>query len=51
MPFNEILPLEQIEKRYLAWAMESFHGDRKTLAEQLGMSERTLYRKLREATA
>jgi DNA-binding NtrC family response regulator len=27
--------------------MENFQGDRKALAEQLGISERTLYRKLR----
>ena len=46
--FNEIFPLENLEKRYLAWAAKNFHGDRKTLAERLGMSERTLYRKLRK---
>jgi transcriptional regulator with PAS, ATPase and Fis domain len=46
-PFEEIAPLECLEKRYLAWAMENFSGDRKALAEQLGISERTLYRKLR----
>jgi len=46
--FAEILPLENLEKRYLAWADKSFPGDRKTLAEKLGLSERTLYRKLRE---
>jgi two-component system, NtrC family, response regulator HydG len=46
-PFEEIAPLESLEKRYLAWATEHFQGDRKTLAERLGISERTLYRKLR----
>jgi transcriptional regulator with PAS, ATPase and Fis domain len=46
-PFAEIAPLDSLEKRYLAWAMENFQGDRKALAEQLGISERTLYRKLR----
>jgi two-component system, NtrC family, response regulator HydG len=46
-PFAEIAPLENLEKRYLAWATESFQGDRKALAEQLGISERTLYRKLK----
>jgi DNA-binding NtrC family response regulator len=46
-PFAEIAPLESLEKRYLAWATENFQGDRKALAEQLGISERTLYRKLR----
>jgi transcriptional regulator with PAS, ATPase and Fis domain len=46
-PFAEIAPLENLEKRYLSWATENFQGDRKALAEQLGISERTLYRKLR----
>ncbi|ADE11040.1 sigma-54 interaction domain-containing protein [Sideroxydans lithotrophicus] len=45
--FDEIAPLENLEMRYLAWATEHFQGDRKTLAERLGISERTLYRKLR----
>ncbi len=46
-PFVEIAPLQNLEKNYLAWASQHFQGDRKTLAEQLGISERTLYRKLR----
>ncbi len=49
LPFNELLPLEQMERRYLAWAANNFHGDRKALAEKLGTSERTLYRKLKDA--
>ena len=48
-PFEEITPLENLEKRYLEWATGHFRGDRKTLAKQLGISERTLYRKLRNA--
>ena len=47
--FEEIAPLENLEIRYLAWATEHFQGDRKTLAEKLGISERTLYRKLQNA--
>jgi transcriptional regulator with PAS, ATPase and Fis domain len=47
--FEEIAPLENLEQRYLAWAAGSFSGDRKALAERLGISERTLYRKLRNA--
>lgn len=46
-PFEEIAPLENLEKRYLEWAAAHFQGDRKALAERLGISERTLYRKLR----
>jgi transcriptional regulator with PAS, ATPase and Fis domain len=45
-PIEEIAPLANLEKRYLAWAAENFQGDRKSLAERLGISERTLYRKL-----
>jgi transcriptional regulator with PAS, ATPase and Fis domain len=48
-PLTEIAPLENLEKRYLAWATENFQGDRKALAERLGISERTLYRKLKNA--
>ncbi len=46
--FTEMVPLDSLEKRYLAWAEKTFPGDRKALAEKLGVSERTLYRKLRE---
>ncbi|MDD5059372.1 MAG: sigma 54-interacting transcriptional regulator [Sideroxydans sp.] len=46
-PFAEIAPLENLEKNYLTWVVKNFQGDRKKLAEQLGISERTLYRKLR----
>jgi transcriptional regulator with PAS, ATPase and Fis domain len=48
-PFEEIAPLENLEQRYLTWAAKNFQGDRKALAEHLGISERTLYRKLRNA--
>jgi len=47
-----ILPLRRMANRYLVWA-EANAGDmdRAELAERLGMSERTLYRRLREAHA
>jgi DNA-binding NtrC family response regulator len=48
-PLTEIAPLASLEKRYLNWAAAQFPGDRKTLAQRLGVSERTLYRKLRGA--
>jgi two-component system response regulator HydG len=48
---RELLPLEEVEHRYLRWVYETHPGDRKTLAERLGVSERTLYRKLRQALA
>jgi DNA-binding NtrC family response regulator len=46
MEFDSIVPLEQMEKRYLEWATNNFPGDRQSLAAKLGVSERTLYRKL-----
>ena len=46
---DELLPLEEVEHRYLRWVQETHGSDRKKLAEQLGISERTLYRKLRQA--
>lgn len=41
-----IAPLDVAERRYLLWALGRSGGDRKALARQLGISERTLYRKL-----
>ncbi len=43
---DEIVPLATAELRYLQWALAHHDGDRKSLAERLGVSERTLYRKL-----
>ncbi len=40
------MPLDEIERRYLAWVAARFEGDRAGLAERLGLSSRTLYRKL-----
>ncbi len=40
--------LDENERDYLAWALEHHHGDRASLARRLGVSERTLFRKLRE---
>ena len=45
----EVIPLEEMERRYLLWAVARFSGDKRELAAQLGVSERTLYRKLQEA--
>jgi len=43
---GEILPLEEIERRYLIQVMSRFRGDRDSLADKLGVSKRTLFRKL-----
>jgi DNA-binding NtrC family response regulator len=45
---EELVSLEQAEERYLRWANARFQGEKKVLAEKLGVSERTLYRKLSE---
>lgn len=43
---ENILPLEQIERDYLRHVQEVFEGSSAELALKLGISERTLYRKL-----
>lgn len=43
---DDILPLAEAERRYLARVAGSFPGDRDELAARLGVSRRTLYRKL-----
>ena len=48
-PENEIMTLEEAEHVYLAEVYNTFKGDINQLAEQLGVSTRTLYRKLNKA--
>ncbi len=43
-----IMSLEELEKTYLAQVVETYQGDKVSLARELGISERTLYRKLKE---
>jgi DNA-binding NtrC family response regulator len=43
------IPLEDLERRYLAWIVANFDGDRKSLAANLKVGMRTLYRKLQSA--
>ncbi len=45
---NEILPLAEREKQIVREAMIKFHGNKRKAADALNISERTLYRKLRE---
>ncbi|MBF0131663.1 MAG: sigma 54-interacting transcriptional regulator [Magnetococcales bacterium] len=44
-----ILPLREVERRYIKQVLARSQEDRKNLAERLGISERTLYRKIEEA--
>jgi DNA-binding NtrC family response regulator len=43
---SELVPLATIEEQYLRWAVMHFAGDRAALARKLGISERTLYRRI-----
>ena len=45
---EEVIPLEDLERRYLSRVVAVHSGDRRELASKLGVSERTLYRKLRQ---
>jgi two-component system response regulator HydG len=44
--FSEIMTLEEMERSYLEWQVRHSGLGRKELAERLGVSERTLFRKL-----
>jgi two-component system response regulator HydG len=44
--FSGIVTLAEIERRYLRWVLRQPGTNRKDLAAQLGVSERTLFRKL-----
>ena len=46
---DQAMPLDQLEARYLLAIAHQFGGDNARLAKQLGISERTLYRKLANA--
>jgi DNA-binding NtrC family response regulator len=45
---EESLSLEKKEKEIISKALEKHHGRRKNAAQELGISERTLYRKIKE---
>jgi transcriptional regulator with PAS, ATPase and Fis domain len=46
---DDIVSLDAAEQRYVGWALRQMGGDKKALATRLGISERTLYRKLSHA--
>ncbi len=48
---EDVIPLEELERRYLSRVVAVHSGDRRELASRLGVSERTLYRKLRQLDA
>lgn len=49
--FKELIPLEELEVLYLRWAAAHYRGSKAELAKRLGMSERTLYRRLAQSSS
>jgi transcriptional regulator of acetoin/glycerol metabolism len=45
---EENLSLEKMEKEMIIKALDKYNGRRKDAAEELGISERTLYRKIKQ---
>ena len=45
---DEILSIEDMEKDMIRKALKKFNNRRKDAADELGISERTLYRKIKE---
>ena len=45
---EESLALDDVEKEMIRKALEKHHGKRKSAAQDLNISERTLYRKIKE---
>jgi two-component system, NtrC family, response regulator AtoC len=44
---TELVPLEELERRYILRALEALGGNRTLTAQRLGLDRKTLYRKLR----
>ena len=42
------ISLHDIEAQHIAALLEKHHGNRKRVADELGVSERTMYRKLKK---
>ncbi|GAB4288394.1 MAG: sigma-54 dependent transcriptional regulator [Ignavibacteriaceae bacterium] len=45
---EEVLPLEELQKNAIENALKVTHGNKRTAARMLNISERTLYRKIKE---
>jgi two-component system response regulator HydG len=44
---TEIVPLEEVERRYVLHALEALGKNRTLAAQRLGVDRKTLYRKLK----
>jgi len=45
---EEIVALDELERKAIVNALKKFRGNRKKIAERLNISERTLYRKIKD---
>ena len=45
---GELVPLEEVERRYILHVLECVQGNRTLAAKKLGLDRKTLYRKLRQ---
>jgi two-component system response regulator HydG len=45
---SELLPLDEIERRYILHVLDSLDGNKSTSARILGLDRKTLYRKLKQ---
>ncbi len=45
---SELLPMEEIERRYILHVLDSLEGNKTTTARILGLDRKTLYRKLKQ---
>ena len=45
---GELVPLEDVERRYILHVLQSVHGNRTLAARTLGLDRKTLYRKLHQ---
>ena len=45
-PGEPLVPLEEVERRYILKVLEASAGNKSLAAETLGLSRKTLYRKL-----
>ena len=44
----ELVPLEEVERRYILHVLNSVQGNRTLAARSVGLDRKTLYRKLRQ---
>jgi two-component system response regulator HydG len=45
---DDLVPLEEVERRYIARVLQAAGGNKSLAAQRLGVSRKTLYRKLAE---